>query len=137
MFRYRSAQFHDLLDEIPEGHILLMDDLYNCYEILNKCITEKIYFVVPAKRKRNFKVLRSYGKGDEMRLLKSPNRQIKDELSLPKITLRKIDCISPDGEEYTDGQRVENELKQLIRKQILPNRSPGCNYTRKTKKGKC
>jgi hypothetical protein len=75
VFRYRSAQFHDLLDEIPEGHILLMDDLYNCYEILNKCITEKIYFVVPAKRKRNFKVLRSYGKGDEIIEITKPANQ--------------------------------------------------------------
>lgn len=98
------ALFNDLLDEIPEGHILLMDDLYNCYEILNKCITENIHFVVPAKRKRNFKVIRSYGKGDEIiEITKPANRSKwanKDESLLPKITLRKIDCISPDGKEY-------------------------------------
>jgi len=35
-----------------------------------------------------------------------------------------------------DGQRVESEIKQLIRKQMLPKRPPGRNYDRKTKVGK-
>lgn len=117
------ALFKDLLDEIPEGHILLMDDLYNCYEILNKCITENIHFVVPVKRKRNFKVMRSYGKGDEIIEITKPANRSKwantDEPLLPRITLRKIDCVSPDGKEYVlftsvlDGDIDKSEIQIL------------------------
>ncbi len=40
-------------------------------------------------------------------------------------------------DEYiADGQRVENELMKLIRKQMLPKRPKGRKYSRKTKKGK-
>ena len=96
---------HEILDDITRGHILLMDDLYNCYEILSKCIMKKIHFVVPAKRKRNYKVIRSYGKGDDIIEVSRPNNRSKwakgNEPLLPKITLRKIDFVSPDGKEYT------------------------------------
>ena len=96
---------YDILDDISTGHILLMDDLYNCYEILSKCITKNIHFVVPSKRKRNYKVIRSYGKGDNIIEITKPitrSKWAKDSGPLlPKITLRRIDCVSPDGKEYT------------------------------------
>lgn len=96
---------NELLNEIPKDHILLMDDLYNCYEILSKCIRKGIHFVVPAKRKRNCKVIRSYGKGDDIIEITKPKTRSKwandNEPLLPKITLRRINCVSPDGKEYT------------------------------------
>jgi len=97
---------NELLNDIPKGHILLMDDLYNCYEILSKCITKNIHFVVPSKRKRIYKVIRSYGKGDEIIEITKPKARSKwansnEQPLLNKITLRKIDCVSPDGKEYT------------------------------------
>ncbi len=101
------ALLNGLLDEIPKDHILLMDDLYNCYEILGNCITKGIHFVVPAKRKRNCKVIRSYGKGDDIIEISKPKTRSKwantnnDEPLPSKIILRKIDCKSPDGIEYT------------------------------------
>ena len=96
---------HELLNEIPKDHILLMDDLYNCYEILSKCIRKGIHFVVPAKRKRNCKIIRSYGKGDDIIEITKPEIRSKwandNEPLLSKITLRRINCVSPDGKEYT------------------------------------
>ena len=96
--------FNDLLDEVPEGYMILMDDLYNSYEIMSKCILRGIHFVVPAKRKRNFKVIRSYGKGDVIIEITRPQSRSKwakaNDPILPKITLRKIDCVSADGKEY-------------------------------------
>jgi len=98
------ALFYELLDDIPENYILLMDDLYNSYEIMNKCFLRNIHFVVPAKRKRNFKVIRSIAKGDDIIEITRPNNRSKwadaNEPLLPKLTLRKIDCVSPDGKEY-------------------------------------
>jgi len=98
------ALLNELLNEIPKDHILLMDDLYNCYEILSNCITKDIHFVVPAKRKRNFKVIRSYGKGDDIIEITKPKRRSKwanNNEALPsKIKLRRIACKSPNGKEY-------------------------------------
>jgi len=98
------ALMYEILDDITRNHILLMDDLYNCYEILSKCIRKNIRFVVPAKRKRNYKVIRSYGKGDDIIEIIKPENRSKwangNEPLLPKITLRRIDCASPDGKEY-------------------------------------
>ena len=65
--------FSELLESVPKGHLVLMDDLYNSYEILNKCIVRGIHFVVPAKRKRNYTVKQIYGKGDE--IMKSSSRK--------------------------------------------------------------
>jgi len=99
------ALIHEILDDITHGHILLMDDLYNCYEILSKCIMKNIHFVVPSKRKRNYKVIRTYGKGDniiEIPMPKSRSKWADGNAHLPpKIVLRKIDCTSPDGKGYT------------------------------------
>jgi hypothetical protein len=95
---------YELLDKIPKGSILLMDDLYNCYEILNKCIKEKIHFIVPAKRKRNYKLLKTIEKGDELveiKMLKSRSAWAPKDIEFSKsLVLRKITCISPDGKEY-------------------------------------
>ncbi len=99
------ALIYEILDDIGTGHILLMDDLYNCYEILSKCIVKNIHFAIPSKRKRNYKVIQSYGKGDDIIEITKPitrSKWAKDsEPLLPKITLRRIDCVSPDGKEYT------------------------------------
>lgn len=99
------ALIHEILDDITDGHILLMDDLYNCYEILSKCISKNIHFVVPSKRKRNYKVIHSYGKGDNIIEITKPQARSKwangEEPLLSKITLRRIDCVSPEGKEYT------------------------------------
>lgn len=99
------ALIHEILDDITDGHILLMDDLYNCYEILSKCITKNIHFVVPSKRKRNYKIIHSYGKGDNIIEITKPQVRSKwangDEPLLSKIKLRRIDCVSPEGKEYT------------------------------------
>jgi len=95
---------HDMLDDISSGHILLMDDLYNCYETLSKCLANNIHFVVPAKRNRNYKVIRTYGKGDNIIEISKPRKRSKwaneDDALPPKITLRRVNCVSPDGKEY-------------------------------------
>ncbi len=98
------ALINRLLDKISEGHILLADDLYNSYEIMSKCISRNIQFVVPAKRKRNFNLIESYGKGDDIIEIKKPEKRSawadKQDPLPPKLRLRRIKCTSPDGKEY-------------------------------------
>ena len=42
--------FYDMLDDMPQKALLLLDDLYNCYQIISKCQRLDLNIVVPAKR---------------------------------------------------------------------------------------
>ena len=98
------ALVNELINDIPENHILLADDLYNSYEIMSKCISRNIHFVFPAKRKRNFNLVKSYGKGDAIIEITKPDKRSKwanQQEPLPnKLKLRRIECVSPEGKEY-------------------------------------
>ena len=117
------AIINKLINEIPEGHILLADDLYNSYEVMSKCISRNIHFVFPAKRKRNFELIESCGKGDEIIEIAKPEKRSnwadKHEPLPPKIRLRKIQCAGPDGKEYIlftsvlDHTIDKNEIQML------------------------
>jgi len=115
--------FNKLINGVQKGHIILMDDLYNSYEIMSKCVSNQVHFVVPAKRKRNFKILDSYAKGDEIIEIKKPETRSKwadKRRKLPsKLKLRKIECVSPEGTTYTlftsvlDKDIDKEEIKTL------------------------
>ncbi len=117
------ALIDKILDNIPEGHILLADDLYNSYEIMSKCISRNIQFVFPAKRKRNYKLIKSYGKGDDIVEIKKPERRsawADKQHSLPdKLILRRIKFTSPEGKEYilltsvVDDTIYKDEIQML------------------------
>ncbi len=96
--------FDKLINRVPKGYIILMDDLYNSYEIMSKCISNQIQFVVPSKRKRNYKILDSYAKGDDIIEIKKPETRSKwadKRRKLPsKLKLRRIECTRPDGKTY-------------------------------------
>ncbi len=49
--------FYDMIDGLPEKLLLLLDDLYNCFDIISKCKRTGIEIVVPAKRKRNYELV--------------------------------------------------------------------------------
>jgi len=94
-----------LLDEVQQDkYILLADDLYNTYEIMSKCISKKTQFVFPAKRKRNFTLIESYEKGDDIIEITKPEKRSSwadKQTPLPdKIKLRRIECFSPEGKQY-------------------------------------
>ena len=96
--------FYDLIDKLPGGSVLLLDDLYNCYEIIAKCIMKNIDIIVPAKRKRVYEVVKNISERDQVIEIKAPiNRStwLKVHKEIPsKIKLRQIKCTSPDGKEY-------------------------------------
>jgi len=114
--------FYELMDELPSASILLLDDLYNCFEILAKSKRLGIELVVPAKRERHYQVLEVITKGDEIIQIKTPkNRSKWLEKNEPaqKITVRRITCISPQGTPYIlhttilDKQIDKEEIQQL------------------------
>ncbi len=95
--------FYDMLDDIPPQSLLLLDDLYNCYEIISKCNRLGIEIIVPAKRPRNYDTIEKLEEGDEIIEIKTPKNRSKwleTKEKTSKICLRKMQCKSPDGEEY-------------------------------------
>lgn len=114
--------FYDLMDELPVQSILLLDDLYNCFEILAKSKKLGIEVVVPAKRERNYEIMEVVAKGDEIIRIKTPkNRSKWLEKNEPAqdLVLRRMTCISPEGTEYIllttvlDKQINKEEVQQL------------------------
>jgi hypothetical protein len=92
-----------MIDELPEKSLLLMDDLYNCYEIISKCLRKNIEFVIPAKRKRDYIHIETIEEGDEIIKIKTPKNRSKwlEENEGPNnLLLRRITCQSPDGKQY-------------------------------------
>jgi len=95
--------FYDMLDRIPQKSLLLLDDLYNCFEIISKCKRLGVEIVVPAKRERNYDLIEKLGDGDEIISIKTPKNRSKwlEVNEKPgSIIVRRIQCKSPEGEDY-------------------------------------
>ena len=95
--------FYKMLDDLPPKSLLLLDDLYNCFEIISKCRRLGIEIVVPAKRVRKYEVIEKLGDGDEIILIKTPKTRSKwlDVNEGPSdILLRRMQCKSPEGQDY-------------------------------------
>lgn len=95
--------FYDMLDDMPQKSLLLLDDLYNCFEIFAKCKRLKIEIVVPDKKERNYQVIEKLGEGDEIISIKAPKNRskwLKVNEKAGEILLRRIQCKSPDGKDY-------------------------------------
>lgn len=97
------ALFYEMIDELPPQSLLLLDDLYNCYEIIAKCNRKGIEIVVPAKRARDYRLVEVLGNGDEIIEIgapKSRSKWLKENEKPKKLLLRRIHCKSPDGKQY-------------------------------------
>lgn len=95
--------FYEMLDDMPQNSLLLLDDLYNCFEIISKCKRLGVEMVVPAKRERNYELVEKLGEGDEIIRIKTPKNRSKwlDVNEKPgKLTVRRIQCKSPEGGDY-------------------------------------
>lgn len=95
--------FYEMLDDIPPKSLLLLDDLYNCFEIISKCKRLGIEIVVPAKRERNYEVIEKLEEGDEISRIRTPKNRSKwlEINEKPdSILMRRIQCKSPEGDDY-------------------------------------
>jgi hypothetical protein len=95
--------FYDMLDDMPPNSLLLLDDLYNCFEIISKCKRLGVQIVIPAKRERNYDIVEKLGEGDEIITIKTPkNRSKWLDINEPpgNIIVRRIQCKSPEGADY-------------------------------------
>ena len=116
------ALFYDMIDELPAKSLLLLDDLYNCYEIIAKCRRKGVELVVPAKRERNYQLVEELGDGDQLIRIKAPKKRSKwleENEQATSFLIRRIVCTTPDGKQYVlhttilDKQITKQELQQL------------------------
>lgn len=97
------ALFYQMLEEVPPGSLLLLDDLYNCFEIISKCKRKGIELVMPAKRERGYELVEVLASGDEIIRIATPKTRSKwlQENEKPNtFLLRRICCKSPEGKQY-------------------------------------
>lgn len=116
------ALFYEMIDEVPPKSLLLLDDLYNCYEIISKCKRKGIEIVVPAKRERGYELVEVLTEGDEIIRIKTPKNRSKwleQNEKASSFLIRRIKCKSPDGKEYVLhttilDKKIDKEDIQLL-----------------------
>lgn len=97
------ALFYEMLDGVEPNSLLLLDDLYNCYEILSKCKRTGIELVVPAKRERKFELVETIADGDQIIRIKTPKNRSKwleTNEKAASFLIRRLECTSPGGKNY-------------------------------------
>ena len=95
--------FYDMIDELQPGSLLLLDDLYNCFEIISKCKGKGIELVIPDKKNRNYEVIEILAPGDEIVQINTPKNRskwLKKNEKANTFLLRRICCKSPLEKEY-------------------------------------
>ncbi|HUZ58300.1 MAG TPA: IS4 family transposase, partial [Hanamia sp.] len=94
-----------LIEKLPEGSLLLADDLYSTYAVF--CLIQKrgCHLIVPGKRDRSYRVIKKIAQSDEIaELCKPKNRPAwisKEQWKeFPAtITMRRISFPSPNDEQ--------------------------------------
>ena len=97
------ALFYQMLDELPPKSLLLLDRLYNGYEIISKCNRAGIQWVMPSQRRRGYQVEEVLGQGAEIIAIKTPKNRskwLKENEGANRFLLRRLECQSPDGRAY-------------------------------------
>ena len=115
--------FYGMMDDLPPQSVLLVDDLYNTYETFSKLESIDVKIIVPGKRKRNYTVVKTIERGDEIVAIKKPATRPKwlpeNAVSLPEeIKLRRIQCVSPEGKSYVLYTSI---LDEEIKKEDIIN----------------
>ena len=101
-----------LMKSLPEGSILLGDDLYNSYAVFSDARAHGIDILVPSKRVRNYVTQKVIGPGDEIIVIKAAKSSMKKMMHRPQtlkesipetLTLRRISYTDP---QYPDSPFV-------------------------------
>lgn len=79
-----------MIMSLPQGSLLLADDLYNCFAVFSLLKSQNVDIIVPGKRKRNYKVIRQISEGDEIVEVTAPSKysEIFENYEIPEKTLQ-------------------------------------------------
>ena len=90
-----------MVKNIPQGNLLLADDLYNSYAIFSLARKNNFDIIVPGKRIKNYTVVEKIEDGDEIvrvKLTQHPKWLPEDEVLPKELLLRRLSFLSPDGD---------------------------------------
>ena len=111
--------FHQMIDHLPAKSLVLLDDLYNCYETMAKCERMDVRFVVPAKRVRSYELVEERGAGDEIIKISAPAQRsgwVDTPESTEALVLRRVTCTNKQGKAYI---LYSNVLDETVSKEEL------------------
>jgi hypothetical protein len=93
-----------MINSVPRGSLLLADDLYNCFAIFSLLKAQGVDIIAPGKRPRNFSLIKTIGKGDEIIKIKktSDSKWLNGkEISDNELLMRRIEYNSASIEGKT------------------------------------
>ncbi|MCX6158431.1 MAG: IS4 family transposase [Ignavibacteriae bacterium] len=93
---------YKLIKSIAPKSLLLGDDLYNSYAVFSLARKNNFDIIVPGKRIRNYKAIKTINEGDEIvEIEKTAHpKWLPQKETLPEsLQLRRITFLSPDGKE--------------------------------------
>ena len=94
----------ELLDELPKSSTLLADDLYNCYAFYSLSNDVGVDLIVPDKKDRSYRLVRTIAPGDEIVEISKSNKSrplVANQKLPPKILLRRISYKDPEHPDET------------------------------------
>jgi hypothetical protein len=106
----------DLVRQLPPRSLVLADDLYNCFAFLSQVVEKGIDIIVPEKKDRHYKTIRTLDIGDEIVELTKPKdaSPLFEGQTLPnKLVVRRI--VYPDNE---DPQKMHVLLTTILEEAI-------------------
>lgn len=106
-----------LLDGLPEKSLLLADDLYNCYWLMALVMKKGVDFIVPDKKDRTCKKIRSLAAGDMLVEVPVPHN-FRNKGLPEKLLLRRVEYASTEDPEVTHVL-LTSILDEEIRKDEL------------------
>ena len=104
------------IGQLPQGSLLLADDLYNSYAIFAMAQRQGCHIIVPGKRERAYKVIEKIAEGDEIVELSRGDlpKWWRQDWELPKkLPMRRTSFLSP-----SDGKTEWVQYTTLLDKRI-------------------
>jgi hypothetical protein len=93
-----------MMPQIPRNSLLLADDLYNCYAMFHLLMQHGVDIIVPDKKQRKYRVVKTLANGDEIIEIAKPSgvrRLVKGQQLPPTLKLRRVT--------YADPVNAENQ----------------------------
>jgi len=110
---------YGMIKNIPQGSLLLADDLYNSYAIFSLAMKNNFDIIVPGKRIKNYTIAEKIAEGDEIvrvKLTEHPKWLPEYEVLPKEIILRRLSFLSPEGDKTL-----------VLYTTILDNKIPKCD----------
>lgn len=116
-----------MVDEIPKQSLVIGDDIYSCYSLINLFKSREVDLLIPEKRKRNYNTIKKLAKGDEIVEYIKPTKKCKtfgQVNNIPnKIKMRRISYLddrNPEIERVIATTILDESIKkeEFIQKYI-------------------